>query len=304
MSGLRVLGLIFFWSGFLLAAIAMVKQREIDLLPQVERDRLLALDDEMAIPPDVAIGIASRPVRELDESEFLAALDRWVAWWQASRSKPGQVTDPQLIGTMETAENAAPPDDQGTQSLTESQPGSANGPQPSPPKRAPLTKATLIKHRTERLTNLWPTIAWPPYAGAVVMGLVGVVMLRLSKKRATADPAGQHVGLEQLRRSLANLVVEVQALTDGLPTMSPEAVVSWIDDRCVVHCNDFAENRDLMKERFGLAVFGEIMSEFASGERFLNRVWSAAADGYMEEAYRSVKTSLAFFQAAERLLNR
>jgi hypothetical protein len=41
--------------------------------------------------------------------------------------------------------------------------------------------------------------------------------------------------------------------------------------------------RESIAHRHGLAVYGEIMSSFAAGERYLNRVWSASADGYIDE---------------------
>jgi hypothetical protein len=298
MFGLRFVGLFFFWSGFLLASIAMVMQREIDLLPPAEREGLFDLDDQMVVPPAVVARLATGPVQEMDQAEFLATMARLRTWWEDQATGPD--TDPPgRPASEQLAPTPPPPQDAGPTNpvLPPADAEPVDEPLPDP-----LTKATLIKIRTERVANLWPTIAWTPYLGAVVLGLVGVVMLRLSKQRATADGARQQAGLDQLNRSLSQILVQVQGLADALPEMTPEAVVGWIDERCMAPCQDFADQRNVLKDRFGLAAFGEIMSEFASGERFLNRVWSAAADGYMEEAYRSVKTSLAFFQAAERRL--
>jgi len=46
------------------------------------------------------------------------------------------------------------------------------------------------------------------------------------------------------------------------------------------------------------------MSHFASGERYLNRVWSASADGYIDEvsAYLE-KAKLQFSEALEKVRN-
>ena len=46
----------------------------------------------------------------------------------------------------------------------------------------------------------------------------------------------------------------------------------------------FAEARESMVHLFGLQTYADIMSSFAAGERYINRVWSASADGYDEEA--------------------
>jgi hypothetical protein len=51
----------------------------------------------------------------------------------------------------------------------------------------------------------------------------------------------------------------------------------------------FAELREVLVSEFGLDHYAKIMTEFALAERTINRVWSASADGYVDE----VRTSLA-----------
>ena len=38
-----------------------------------------------------------------------------------------------------------------------------------------------------------------------------------------------------------------------------------------------------MRHLFGLQPYADIMSAFAAGERYINRVWSASTDGYVDE---------------------
>jgi len=38
-----------------------------------------------------------------------------------------------------------------------------------------------------------------------------------------------------------------------------------------------------MQHAFGLQAYADIMSAFAAGERYINRVWTASADGYVDE---------------------
>lgn len=38
-----------------------------------------------------------------------------------------------------------------------------------------------------------------------------------------------------------------------------------------------------MKYIFGLQNYADVMSAFAAGERYINRVWSASTDGYVDE---------------------
>lgn len=251
MSGPRLLGHVLLWVGFLAASIAMVMQRELDLLPDAERAALLTLPADFSVPRDLPIEVAGKTWPELDSTEFLTVLDKSRA---ASAGSPDVPT---------------------------------------------INKTLLIRHRTERIDSLWSTVNWKAYLPALLVGIVGVALLRSTAKQSVDAEVARTTGLDPLRRSLSHLLAEVQKLKSELPQMTPESVVAFIDDRCTEHCNNFADQREQLKSAFGLIGFGEIMSEFASGERFLNRVWSAAADGYMEEAYRSIETSLRFFQAAQ-----
>ena len=45
----------------------------------------------------------------------------------------------------------------------------------------------------------------------------------------------------------------------------------------------FVDARESIAHVYGLAAYGDVMSSFAAGERYLNRVWSASADGYIDE---------------------
>jgi hypothetical protein len=40
-----------------------------------------------------------------------------------------------------------------------------------------------------------------------------------------------------------------------------------------------------MKHIFGLQGYADVMSAFAAGERYINRVWSASTDGYVDEVH-------------------
>jgi hypothetical protein len=46
------------------------------------------------------------------------------------------------------------------------------------------------------------------------------------------------------------------------------------------------------------------MSNFVAGERYINRVWSASADGYDEEATAYLRKAEARFTEAETLLTK
>jgi hypothetical protein len=59
-----------------------------------------------------------------------------------------------------------------------------------------------------------------------------------------------------------------------------------------------------MVHLFGLQVYAVFMSDFASGERYFNRVWSDSSDGYVEESRLYLERAAhRFLRARERFRN-
>ena len=75
-----------------------------------------------------------------------------------------------------------------------------------------------------------------------------------------------------------------------------------IDDQLAVELAEFAELRGSLIAAFGLQEYAGIMSEFALAERTINRIWSASADGYIDEVHRCLDRAIRHVQrAATRL---
>ena len=62
--------------------------------------------------------------------------------------------------------------------------------------------------------------------------------------------------------------------------------------------NAFVESREAISHVYGLQAYADVMSHYAGGERFLNRVWSASADGYVDEVNTYLGRSLEQFEIA------
>ena len=72
---------------------------------------------------------------------------------------------------------------------------------------------------------------------------------------------------------------------------------------CFVRIGSHADARESMQHAFGIQAYADIMSAFAAGERYLNRVWSASADGYVDEVNAYLhKASEQFNEALELFL--
>ncbi len=54
----------------------------------------------------------------------------------------------------------------------------------------------------------------------------------------------------------------------------------------------FGDGRGSIVAEHGLQKFADVMSKFAAGERTIHRTWSAAADGYLDEAAICIERAL------------
>ncbi len=52
-------------------------------------------------------------------------------------------------------------------------------------------------------------------------------------------------------------------------------------------------------QQYGLQAYADIMSSFAAAERYLNRCWSASADGYVDEVHTYLDRAAAQFQESQ-----
>ncbi len=152
--------------------------------------------------------------------------------------------------------------------------------------------------RLEVDENPWSTIAWWQYGGAIAVAITGIVLLRMDKASKRKASALSEVGMESIREALSQASVQVTGLCGRLNSMTCEEVLQYIDKQCAPLLDEFADGRMVISNRFGTTVYAAVMTEFASGERYLNRAWSAAADGYVDEVELSVGHARDFLAAA------
>jgi hypothetical protein len=145
-------------------------------------------------------------------------------------------------------------------------------------------------------------VNWPVFVVASVGAVLGLVLI----KRAAAAHAQSDEVLElnrsELRESIENVVRDLGEIVADKESRGV-ALRNAIDHRLRNDLRRFAEARESMVHLFGLQTYADIMSSFAAGERYINRVWSASADGYDEEAATYLeKAATQFADAREQLL--
>ncbi len=146
------------------------------------------------------------------------------------------------------------------------------------------------------------TVNWPVFAVTIILGFIGVVMVRTARHQAARSSAILLGNRQDLETSLANIVANLEDLKARKETLSVEAFREEIDSGFRDDLLRFVDARESMIPLFGLQAYADIMGAFAAGERFMNRIWSASADGYIDEARAYVDKAHEQFAEADAKL--
>ena len=139
-------------------------------------------------------------------------------------------------------------------------------------------------------------INWSLMIPALTIGIVGMVLIRKSIRQEAQVSSRVESDLNTMRESLASIARNLETMnTNELPVYEARFE---IDHKLRQQLNDFAESRQSMVHAFGLQNYAEVMSGFAAGERYVNRVWSASTDGYIDEVRKYLKRALEQFNEA------
>ncbi len=153
----------------------------------------------------------------------------------------------------------------------------------------------------ENTVDKWSTIPWTYYGASMFLGIAGIVLLRLANRQIHADHQQTEAEFSVVKESLKSLVATVGALS-GNSQRLPSEVLRCIDEQCAPRFAEFADSRQSLVKRFGLQEYAEVMTEFAAAERYVNRSWSAAADGYVDEVTASLNKANRHLENAQQVL--
>jgi hypothetical protein len=144
-------------------------------------------------------------------------------------------------------------------------------------------------------------VNWQWYVPVLVLGLVALIIYRKAhhgEARASHRLSGN---LQILETSLANILQNLEALNANSANLPVYEARFEIDRLLRKDLNDFANARESMQHIFGLQGYADIMSAFAAGERYINRVWSASTDGYVDEVLSYLDRATRQFRDANAL---
>ena len=151
--------------------------------------------------------------------------------------------------------------------------------------------------------NGWHLIPWLWYSIAAATCFAGVVLLHTSRRGTNQKSEKSAASLQEISEALDRAIASTQQLSKESSGIAPSKIVARIDDEIADDLRTFADGRDSMTTEHGLTLFADVMSPFAAGERAINRAWSAAADGYIDEATDCLERGLEMLSAAREELH-
>ncbi len=142
------------------------------------------------------------------------------------------------------------------------------------------------------------------YLVALALGVAGVVIVRIALKQEASHEDTLAANLSALTESLDEIVSRVDKLDEYKDEINVYDLRHEIDKQLPEHLDRFVQARKSVAHRFGLQAYADVMNPFAAGERYINRVWSASTDGYIEEAHNFLHMAREQFDEAGKVLAR
>lgn len=126
-------------------------------------------------------------------------------------------------------------------------------------------------------------VRWLWYIPALGLGVAGVILIRVDIARHSKTEHHIAARIETVESSLDKITANINKLNTEKHSINTYDMRHRIDELFIEDLDNFVDARQSIAHRYGLAAYGQVMSSFAAGERYLNRVWSASADGYIDE---------------------
>lgn len=145
-------------------------------------------------------------------------------------------------------------------------------------------------------------VTWVYFSASMVVGITGIGMVQVAKRRKKKFKEKLADDVQSLQARVASIVENIGRLDAEKMSLDPYEVRHRIDELFPDDLNEFVEGRESIAHVYGLHAYAEVMSYFAAAERYLNRVWSASADGYIDEVHAYLEKAHAQFTQTLNLL--
>ena len=126
-------------------------------------------------------------------------------------------------------------------------------------------------------------VNWNYLVPVLVIGVIGLALYRKAQRSETRGGQRLAGNMDILAKSLDKILFNLEAICSREDELPVYEARFEIDRLFRADLNNFAEARESMIHVFGMQNYADVMSNFAAGERYINRVWSASTDGYEDE---------------------
>ena len=149
------------------------------------------------------------------------------------------------------------------------------------------------------ISVLDPTqVNWAWFVPVLVLGVTALFIYRKAHHGEAKASHRLSGNLQILDTSLANILKNLEMINADSVNLPVYEARFEIDRLLREDLNNFANARESMKHVFGLQNYADVMSAFAAGERYINRVWSASTDGYVDEVHSYLERATQQFREA------
>lgn len=155
---------------------------------------------------------------------------------------------------------------------------------------------TTVLHTTE--------VRWYSFFIGIAVGIAGVAMVRIVTSRAATEEGALAGNITNIHESLARIVEKITRLNQEKESINPYDLRHRIDELFPEDLAMFVEAREAIGHVYSLQAYADVMSIFSAGERYLNRVWSASADGYINECHTYLEKAQEQFSSTLDILQK
>lgn len=141
-------------------------------------------------------------------------------------------------------------------------------------------------------------VDWLFFVPCLAVGAAGVALVQIAMRREATDVTRIAANFEALDTRLRKIVADIQALDAAKDAFDIYSIPDRIDDTFPADILAFVEARESILHAWGAEAYAEVMTHFAAAERYLNRVWSCSADGWIDEAHEYIGRSRGQFEEA------
>ena len=126
-------------------------------------------------------------------------------------------------------------------------------------------------------------VLWHYFVASLAVGAAGIVLVRISLHKVSRAEGKLADNMQSIETSLNRIVNNITQFNREKQSINTYEIRHRIDELFIEDMDTFIQARESISHIYGLAAYADVMSCFAAGERYLNRVWSASADGYIDE---------------------